>query len=311
MFADSINYSPEGRGGGGQGFGLLGLDQGFSGNQLVNLNQLLVPNNSILTANSGRISNTIVGEVSLTPNARSGLTFSGSYGVLHFVDPGFIDGENLNFRAGYNYTLSARDSLGIVYQHGIFQFSGTSQENSTDTAHFTYGRQLTGRLTWQVAGGPQYTVVNPAIGPTRKLLRWSMSTSLNYHLNRSSMELRYLHATTGGSGFLLGAETDQVQGSYSRQLSRMWRGSFNTSFARNRSLTGFAGSLGGRRFNTWVVGTSLSRPVGRTASMSLTYSLQRQTSQNVNCVGANCAFDGFRHVFGIGFSFRFSPLQLD
>src|SRR5258705_1636725 len=60
--------------------------------------------------------------------------------------------------------------------------------------------------------------------------------ALIYGLERGSVELSYMHGVSGGSGVFTGSDLDQVNATWNRQLSRVWRGSVNFGYARNRQI---------------------------------------------------------------------------
>lgn len=310
LLSDAIDYSPEGGGRGGLGFSQIGSGVTASGNSMGGLNSQFLPNQSITSTNSPRVGNTVLAEVQKTLSRRSTVTFSGSYGILRFLEDGFIDGNTISFRAGYNYTPTARDTIGIIYGGSVFQYKGTNQENVSHTAQLSYGRRISGRLTWQVAAGPQVTLVDTATGDRQSYVSWSLSQSLRYRLERTDLSLSYIHGVTGGSGVFLGSQTDQVRATISRQLTRVWRGQLNVGYGHNDSLRELAAGTSSRSYNTWRGGVELSRPVGRYARIHLRYGVERQTS-TVTCTTGNCPLSGTRQLFGLGFTFRFRELELE
>jgi hypothetical protein len=312
LLADSVGYSPEGGSGGGLGFGQLGTGPGsISGNPLVNLNTQLSPNQSIVSANARRLSNTVVGEYQLSAGRRSAVTFGGSYGILRFIDDGYIDSDTIGFRAGYNYSPTARDTLALSYGGSLSRFLGMGRENISHMVQLSYGRRVTGRMSLHVAAGPQITALDTALGTRESLVSWSLDSFMRYHFNQADTTLAYRHGVSGGSGVFLGSEIDEVSASLSRQLSRLWRGSVDFAFAHNDSLQEIALGAAGRRFNTWRGGFELSRPVGRYARMYFRYGVERQSAANVVCGGAGCPLFGTRQIFGLGFNFRFKTIELE
>jgi hypothetical protein len=312
LLTDSVGYSPEGGAGSGLGFGQLGTGPGsISGNPLVNLNPQLTPNQSVTAANARRLSNTVVGEYHLSAGRRSALTFGGSYGILRFLDGGYIDSDSIGFRAGYNHSATARDTLALSYSGSVSRFRGTGLENISHMVQLSYGRRVTGRMSFQVAAGPQITAVDTVLGTRKSIMSWSLDSFMRYHFDRADATLAYRHGVSGGSGVFLGSETDDVSVSLSRQLSRLWRGSVDFAFAHNNSLQEIALGTAGRRFNTWRGGFELSRPVGRYARVYFRYGAERQSADNVVCSGAGCPLVGTRQIFGLGFNFRFKTIELE
>lgn len=312
LLADSVGYSPEGGAGGGLGISQLGTGPGsISGNPLVNLNPQVSPNQSIVSANARRLSNTVVGEYQLSVGRRSAVTFGGSYGILRFLDPGSIDSDLVGFRAGYNYSVTARDTLALSYSGSLSRFLGTGRENISHAVQLSYGRRVTGRMSLHVAAGPQITALDTALGTRESLMSWSLDSLMRYHFDQADATLAYRHGVSGGSGVFLGSQIDEVSVSLSRQLSRLWRGSVDFAFAHNGSLQEIALGAAGRSFNTWRGGFELSRPVGRYARMYFRYGVERQSAANVVCSGASCPLFGTRQIFGLGFNFRFKTIELE
>ena len=85
----------------------------------------------------------------LTP--RSTVTLTGGYGIGHFTDnsDGLIDSRQTAVQAGYNYILSRKDQIGVLYGYQKFQFPGGGGATfDTHLAHFLYGRAISGRLSF-------------------------------------------------------------------------------------------------------------------------------------------------------------------
>ena len=110
---------------------------------------------------------------------------------------------------------------------------------------------------------------------------------------------------------LVGAETNQVDFTYSKQISRMWDMGLNTGYAHNRSVRELAIGNVDLAFNTWRAGTSFSRPLGRTMRMFLNYNAQWQSAKNCGVTPTACGPDLLRHHFAVGFSWQSNPINLE
>lgn len=300
LFADQGGYSTEAGGGYGSFGGSLPIG---SGPIAGNLNQFLLPEQSILTSRTPRVSNTVLGEAHYSAGRRSTLTFSGAYGILRYLDVGFLDGSTATFSAGYNYAVTGKDTVALSYSANLLRFSDLDQRVNSHYVHVSYGRRITGSLAWQVAAGPLINSFENGMNGSDTGISWSLQTSLLYRYAQGGVHLQYQRGVTGGSGVLVGAVTNDVGVGLSRQLSRLWRGSVDFRYAHNDRLKQVVSSGGG--FNTWQMGMSLHRPVGRYTRLYLRYGMQRQTS-TVPGLGA-----GLRHTFGIGFDFRFRPIDIE
>lgn len=296
-FSDNGSYAKQTRG----TFSNLGMTMpgttqlGGGGNEFYN------PSQSILTTRAGRISNFVLGEARYQAGRRSSFTFSGGFGLVHFLDAGFIDARTETFSAGYNYSLSAKNTLGVSYSANLLRFDGDQPGVDSHSVFLNYGRFLTGRLSWQLGGGAFVSSFGDPAGGSRSMISWTVRNAIQYRMARNNLSMIYTRGVTEGSGIYAGAVTQSVQGAVGRQLSRMWGGNFGVGYNRNERLQ--TANASGTAINSWFVQTSLGRPIGRYARMNFLYNLQRQ-------VGAGQTI-GFRHVFGISFDFKFRPFEIE
>ncbi len=110
---------------------------------------------------------------------------------------------------------------------------------------------------------------------------------------------------------MAGAETNRVQASVGRQLSRNVHGSLQVAYSNNRRLAQES-TVGPRpEYEFWQAGLGLSREFGPYLSMYVNYNAQRQTSNTSLCLGDNCARVFLRHVGGIGINWHARPVKID
>ncbi len=313
LLGNQFTYLPESSFG-TAGFGWfdsLGSRLGDAGTNLTTLNPLFSPNQTILTNRAARLSDTFVGQVQYSLNPRSSITASGSYGILHFMDPGFINEKDATFATGYNYALTSRDTLALVYGLRLFRFDGRAQPINSHAVQLGYGRRVSGRLAVEIFAGPQIDTFSNSLAGSDQLISWSARTALRYRLPRSDFHVAYSRGLSGGAGLLAGAQNNLVETGFSRQLSRMWAGSWNFGYSRNTSLRQITPSPDNRAFNAWYTGASLSRPLGRYTRLFLAYNLQRQSTNTPVCTVAGCSRVLLRQHFGIGFNWSMRPIQID
>lgn len=328
LLADSMTYLPEssfgsggfggistglgGFGNSGSGTGLGGGLGGFGGGLGGGSGSVIVPGQSILTGIGRRISNTAVAQIQYMVSPRASMTISGSHGMLRFLDGGFITSNNYRFSSGYDYKLNAADSIGVNYSSSMMRFSGINRSGNFHNVHLAYGRRLTGRLAMRLSGGPQFgTFTNPVAGSGHRT-SWGLSSSLLYRFRNSNLSLDYLHRATSGSGVLVGADSDNFNGSLSRQLTRMWSGGLSFGFAHNNSIRQLNTAATTRTVNTWHAGLNLHRPLGRNAQLFLNYTASGQRATNpVGCTGVVCGRLPIRHHFGLGITWGFGPYAID
>ncbi len=287
-----------------------GLEPGTLGNQ-SSLNPTLLPNQTLLTGTSRRVSNAAVAEVTYRPGARSSFTATGLYGLLNYLDPGFIDSNYWTFLGGYNFQLSRRNQIGINYTHTLFKFSSNNVELLNRGAQLFYGRRLTGRLSLEVAAGPTLNQIAQPRGAgvvTRGF--WTTFDSLKYEGGRGQVSLEFARYLSGGAGVLLGAESDLARVTAGRQLTRKWHGTLDLGHAYNQSLIQQNSAQRRSKYETWLAGFTFSREFGDHVTLHFEYNAQRQIANTSLCATTNCGTIHLRQMGGIGLSWHGRPLGL-
>lgn len=299
LLSDQVAYSPESAFGYGLGgFGGFGLPGG-------GLNANYIPNQSILTGFSTRIDNVVVGQLSYRAGLHSTITASASYGLLHFLEGGRLDSNQITTTAGYDRSLTARDTIGISYSHNFFQYAESGSGSfETHAASLSYGRRITGRLSLRLSAGPQlYTFDSVSTTPSERKLTYTADGNLLYERGKTDVSISAFRGATGGSGVFSGAETYQAIASVSRSLGRSWQTYVSGGYAHNKW------TMGGAALNTVYGGVGLRRALGRNAGVYFNYNALRQTGLAA-CVGLTCDSGPVRHVMGAGLDFGFAPIRL-
>ncbi len=140
---DSFSYLPQssfgfGAGGGGS--------SPFLGITLLNPD--LAPGQGIQTAQANRLSNTAFAQVSYAQSQRSAWTVGGSYGLLHFINPGFLNSSEIDFSFGYNYEITTKDTIGVSYAFDATRFSPALASINNHTVSFNYGHHISKLLSF-------------------------------------------------------------------------------------------------------------------------------------------------------------------
>jgi len=305
---DSLSYIPE------AGFGYSGLggsDLPGAGN--IGLQNGFLPDQSILTSQTQRISNASIGQLETLLTPRSSLTFMGGYSLLHFFGAGLYDSGDSLFQAGYNYQISRHDTIAVLYNFSAYRYGGLSDSLNDNRVNIAYARRVTGRLAFQASGGPEFLVYHlPAseTGGTGTTLSsgtkfyWSLHTALSYGLRRGSLMGSYDHSVNGGSGVLVGAVGDTVTGTLSRGISQQLGGALHFGYSRNAGVYGG----GGQSYNYWFAGADIHRPLGRTLGVVLSYQFQYQGSSSSFCIGTACGDTFTRHTISISLAWHDHPI---
>ena len=194
---DQFMYAPQttlGAAGIPSGPTLPGVGTGGIGNGYL-------PGQSILTARGQRVTNFTGGELDYLLNSRSSLTFVGGYNLLDSLDDNQLNYGNVIFSAGYNYQMSRANTIGLSYQFSAFNYSNFDQSIKNNIIAVSYGRRITGRLAFQVSGGPDITLIKMPItstpgstggapGSSMTQIYEYFNTSLQYRLERTSLGCR-------------------------------------------------------------------------------------------------------------------------
>ncbi len=269
----------------------------------------LMPSQSILTGRGERVSNTFLTQGEYHFTARSSVTFAGAYGFLRFLDSDLLNGSSATFMTGYDHQIDRADTVAVIYRFNALRFGGLNGAIDDHVAQLSYGRRITGRLAFRLAGGPEVEWPRASGVPQSRLL-WSLESALNYRLNRSALDLSYSHGLTGGAGVLAGAETNQVEAAATRSLFRTWQGSLGLGYANNRSVAATALFPANRAFNTWYGRVQFSRPVGSGVAPFVAYIVQLQGSDAPFCAGLVCARSLVRHQITVGFNWHHRPIPI-
>jgi hypothetical protein len=304
LFVDQFSYLPQSAFGFG---GTSGLSfPGIAGTLAVplpGLQNVYVPGQSILSASGPRYSNASAAQLTYEVSQRGSITVAGVHGLLRFSNAGNISGDTEIFNAGYNYAITRKDYLGMIYRFSAFHYPGDPQALGDHVAQFVYGRRITGRLALNLAGGPEVTRFRVPLNGSKQSVSGSGNGSLVYAFPLSTIRLSYSHGVTSGSGVFGGANTDQMSANWSRPLTRVWNGSFNFGYAKNRQIVTVRG-LTSPTFDSWVLGAGLSRPLGRTANLSLGYQAQIQVSNLALCSTPNCGTNYTTHQILLSFQWH-------
>ncbi len=297
-FTDQVSYSPQST------FGFGGL-QGFYGSTALGSlsgGSLLppstvpgtAPNQSILTTNANRVSNTTAGELQYSLNAYDAIHFGGSYGLIRGIDNALLSGNQYQGTAGFDHRLDPSNTIGLAYSYSVFESPDAQQDGHTNSGGVNWARRLTGRLSSQAyVGIQQSTFTQP--GQTTEQLSWSASGNLSYSRTRNSLSMQFYHGATGGSGIFPGAKTTAVSGGLSRMLTPGVSFSFTGGYARNNFI-----QQSSQYTNSYFAGIQMSHRLYRDANLFFGYSVTKQTlSQSVV---APTAFNGVQHSFSVGIS---------
>ena len=310
LVGDEVSYlseSPFGFGGVG-GLDFLGGGSPFGPGGF--LSSILGPNQTIPTIMVPRLSNTAVSQIEYKVSPRSSWTASGSFATLDFLGLDYINSDEALFQTGYNYSLTPRSSIAVIYRFDDFRFTQLPQSIENHVAELGYKRNVTGRLNWHVAAGPSVVMLRGALTGFGNQFSWALDAGLEYKMDRTNLIVSYDHLVTGGGGVLVGAQTGQVQATIERNLSPRWQGSASLGYATNASLIPLSANLAHQDFNSWYAVARLDHQFRPGTSFFVSYGAQLQAVNPGVCTTPNCGTNTISHEISVGFNFGLRPISL-
>ena len=298
---DHFGYFPETSFGYGGVIGLPGLTNSIGGLQSV-----FIPGESILTAAGQRVTNVTVAQLDTALSERSSFTLVGGYSFLHYFDNNLINYGSVSVQGGYNYQMTRRDTIAVLYHFGEIRYSAVTSTIENHTVKVSYGRRVTGRLAFQVAAGPEISFYPASFAGGTSTnstahLSWSLNTALSYRQEeRTGLGVNYVHQVSAGSGVFFGAQTDRVAGSLTHQISAASNIQLTGGYAHNRNLTVAGATSANQSFNYWFGGANYARSLSPALALTFTYELQYQQSNLGFCITPQCGKSYTRHVVSLG-----------
>lgn len=265
------------------------------------------PSQSVYSAVGPRYSNSATAQIEYDLTSRSAVTISGSYGILRFVDRENIQSDDYIFSLGYDYRVSKRDTLGILFRDTSYRYLGNPQGINDYLVMAAYGRKITGRAAIQFFGGPEITQLRIPLNGETQLISISGGANLRYSISHTNFGFNYTHGTSGGSGIFAGTTLDQLAGSIDRNLTRTWSGDVSFGYARNHSLGTQTAVLPEPAVGAWFASVGLNHPVGRSGNVALSYGAYIES--NVGCTVA-CPITTQNQI-SLSFQWHASPVVIE
>lgn len=293
--ADTFTYVPNSLLGGGYMLPIPDLNS-----TVIKSN--FVPDQSILNPYGAQYTNTVMGQLEYGLSRRAAWSASGTYGLVKFRDFGLYDFNQVSGTTGYNYSVTAKDTIAVTYLYSLYRYQNFNSEFHSQAVQFSYGRKITGRMAFQAAGGPQF-VSSGGLTAAANRIAYSGNASFSYQRARTSFALGYSTGTTAGAGVLFGAMTSTAQFTASRSLTKTFSGEGVFGYSRSSDLSNTA-----LVYQSLFAGANVHRTLGRYAGLSFSYNYQRQISDN--CTGLVCG-DVNRNIAGVSFNWSFRPIRLE
>ena len=301
---DVFSYLPE------SAFGFSGAGlSGGGGFGITLVNPFAVPNQSILTNQGKRVSNTALAQAQVNTSPRSSWTFTGSYSLLHFTDTADLDPTTASFSAGYNYQLSARDTLGVSYTFSAIRFNPAIESINDNSVQIIFGHHISNRLTVQAGVGPDVYNVTPLFGPALGVqVSWGANAGLLYQVGNTALSTSFSRGVSGGAGVVAGTTSTGVRFSATQKVGQRTTFTGAVGYNLNQSLPGVLETS--TSYNTVNASVGFNRQLSRSFGVNASYNLLNQSTNALACIGIGCAGPVLRHQIWVGFTWDIQPIPL-
>ena len=310
QWSDQFAYLPETQFGFGAGTGLA--LPGVGGPLAPVIGGGITPDQSILTAEGPRYSNSFLLQGTYMISRRQSVTVAGLAGLLHYTQAQNVNSNNYIASIGYNYILTKEDSIGISYRFGSYHFPGQPQAYGDMSIGMSYQRKITQRMALQAFAGPDFITYRVPLAGHTKQTSALVNVSLTYSFKQGNIGASYLHGLSSGSGVLVGGGLDQITLNGNRRINRLWTATGSFGFARNAALSGVAPTLGFPSYDNYFISAGANRPLGRRMDLALSYTAYIERSgQQAGCSGASCAANYTQHAITMFLNWHARPFVLE
>ena len=249
---------------------------------------------TIITVNTHVVNNSAHVSAQHPLTAATGFSVEGSSDLLRYPDGNGLDTDSQAAAGTFNLRVNARNSLWARYSYYQFSYPHYSLTFKTHSGMFGIDRLWTRRLSTSFSVGPEWiTSSNTNVAPNSASI--DADAGLNYAFRMGTLGLNYVRSTSGGAGYLLGARSDSVNGSFSRDFGR----EANLGvFAGYRRTSGLSNQLA---INGQFAGAQISRRLSPHFSMFANYTVINQSSASTL---ASNVLNQVMHMasFGIAYS---------
>ncbi|MGD0182699.1 MAG: hypothetical protein ABSC15_23040 [Terriglobales bacterium] len=266
-----------------------------------------------------RIDNLSVADVVQSLSARSSITAAGGYEIVHFTNntANFVDSNQITAQVGYDYQLSRRSQVALIYGFQDFQYPNIPGSSfNTQVVNFMYGYRISGRMDFLIGAGPQFTFIHnsPLFGGSSDRITASVRGMLRYRFPRTSIGIYFDRYDSSGSGYFAGAVSNVARFSVSRPITRLWSATADIGYVYSSALQpSLTGPLPASTtsFQYVYAGAAVHRPLGKHFALFFSYQYNDLWFNGSSCNTGGVCGSVPRNVAAVGLDWNPRPIRLD
>jgi hypothetical protein len=300
-----------------------------TGDSTVGTGSTTSSDQTILTVNTRTLDNFTTVSASRRLGRSISLNVGGSAGQMRFIDGNGQDTDTLVANAGLSRRLDAHNTVSGSYAFSRYSYDGTAvvqtgavqiSHSQTESAQIGFSRQWNPKIITSASIGPQWISSSYSTG-TDSSISYTASASASDSFKIGTASLSYNRGVNGGSGYMLGAESDTVSANFSRGIGKNLTVGVTGSYVRTSSLIAeeLVYNSSGVSYlvplsitpttNARYGGAQVTRKLGKHWSAFANYTAVDQTSNTqVTETGTSSGYQtnilsGLTQVFGFGISY--------
>jgi hypothetical protein len=199
-------------------------------------------NQTVLALNTRTLDNTAAIGLGYRLGTAWSLNTGVSSGQLRFIDSNGQDTDALSVDAGATRILTEHDSVLGQYSYSRYSYLGSGLTSQTNSAQLGFNRQWNRRFTTSAEVGPLWFSTSGIASSESTVMTntvmLAMNASANYILRNGLASVSYFHGSNGGAGYMLGAKSDNVSGSFYREFGRNINVGITGTYVRTSALLG-------------------------------------------------------------------------
>ncbi|MGD0730471.1 MAG: hypothetical protein ABR956_04350 [Terracidiphilus sp.] len=260
----------------------------------------------ILTLHTPIVANDVSGSAGHRLGYATTISMGGGSDKIYFPDGNGIETSGESATVGLSRRLSARSSLTGSYAFSRYSYSEYVFSFMSNSVFAGFSRTWNRKLSTTVSAGPQWvgtlngqtalstTTETPAAAAEPIRTTFGANASASYHNRAFTGSLSYSRGTSGGSGYLLGQQSDSINANLAKTLGRKLNIGIDGSYQRIKGLE--ASGVVDAKFG----GAQASYGLGRYLSTFASYTAVGQSS---SATLPGNAISGLYQIISFGLSY--------